>query len=92
MTKFCGSVHSVLTYCSVNGELVLLELLKSKYASIIFYGLDVIFIDFKIREAISKAWNWVMRAVFKIKNRGSTRQVLCYSNLISASLEEIFIA
>ena len=40
ISKFYGSVHSFLTCCNVNRELVLLEFLKSKCASKLFYGLD----------------------------------------------------
>ena len=32
-----------------------IQLLKSKYAPIFFYSLDAMFVDVKIREAISKA-------------------------------------
>ena len=34
-------------------------------------GLDATFIDVKIKEAINKAWNWVIRVVFRIKIRES---------------------
>ena len=54
ITKFYGSVHSILTYCGINIELELLELLKSKCDPVLFYGLVAMFINFKIREAISK--------------------------------------
>ena len=64
ITKFYGSVHSILTYCDVNKELVayrptLLELLKSKCTLLLFYGLHAININItdKIREAIINAWN-----------------------------------
>ena len=43
------------------------------------------FIDVKIREAIRKSWNWAIRAVLSTKSRESTRQLLYYYNLLSAS-------
>ena len=64
-----------LTYCDVNLDLELLELSKSKImCTILFYDLDDIHIDVKIREAIIKAWNWVMNAILSIKFRKNTIQ------------------
>ena len=40
------------------------------------------FIDVTIREAVSKAWNWAIRAVFSIKSCESTTQLLHYCNLM----------
>ena len=42
--------------------------------TILFYDLDDIHIDVKIREAIIKARNWVMDAILSIKFRKNTRQ------------------
>ena len=86
ITKFYGSVHSILTYCSVNRELVLLKLLEPKYAPILFYRLDAIFFMLKSEKYLVKlAWNWALPAVFRIKSRESTRQLLNYCNLLPAS-------
>ena len=43
------------------------------------------FVDIKIREAIRKSWNRAIRAVLRTKSRQSTRQLLYYCNLLSAS-------
>ena len=71
ITTNYGSAHSILTHCSVNRELVLLDLLKSKCAPkyFILQLRYAIYIDVKIRYAIrpNKAWNWAICAAFSIK-------------------------
>ena len=74
------------TYCGVNRELAFLELLKSKCALTLLYGLDAMYFDVKIRKVIRKAWNRAIRAVFSIKSRENTRHLLYFCNLWSTSL------
>ena len=47
-------------------ELVALELLKRKCAPILFYALDAISMNNKIRDVICKAWNAFIRLIFNI--------------------------
>ena len=49
------------------------------------------FIDVKIKEAISKAWNWAIRAGFSIKSGESTKQLLYFCNLFSASFRKDYL-
>ena len=49
LTKFHSSVHSVLMQCESTNELVLLEILKTRYASIQFYGINAISINNDIK-------------------------------------------
>ena len=53
--KFYAVIHSIISNCGVNKELVALELLKRKCAPILFYALDTISINNKIRDVICKA-------------------------------------
>ena len=50
----------------------------------LFDSLGAIFIDVKIREAMSKAWNWAMRVVFSIRSRESSDNY--YISAISCQL------
>jgi hypothetical protein len=88
VTKFYGSVHALLAQCgNLNRELVMLEILRTKCAPILFYGLDAISINNDIRDVISKAWNWAIRSVFGIKKRESTRLLLKFCNMLSANFK-----
>ena len=46
---------------------------------------DTININNNIRQSISKAWNWAIRADFGLRRRESTRLLFKYCNLISAN-------
>ena len=88
IAKFYGSVHSVLVHCAgVNKEVILLEILKTKCAPVLFYGFDAMHVDNATRDVVSKAWNWAIRSVFNIKKRESTRLLFNYCNLLSASFK-----
>ena len=41
----------------------------------LFYGLDAIYIDFQLREAVSKAWKRAISAAFSFKSRESTKEL-----------------
>jgi hypothetical protein len=85
ISDFYGAIHSIITNCGPNRELVTLEILKRKCAPILFYGLDCINVDYVIKDSISKAWNRAIRLVFGINKRESTRLLFYYCNLLSAS-------
>ena len=85
--KFYAAIHSIISNCSVNEELVALELLKCKCAPILFYALDAISITNKIRNVICKAWNASIRLIFNINRRESTRHLFYHCNLLSASFK-----
>ena len=58
------------------------------------YGLDAKYnciLMLKIRETISKAWNWVIIAVFSIKSRESATQLLFNCSLMSASFRKDYL-
>ena len=80
--KFYAAVHSIISNCGVNKELVALELLKRKCALILFYALDAISINNKIRDVICKAWNASIRMIFNINSRESTRHLLYHCDLL----------
>ena len=84
LTKFYSSVHSVLMQCGSTNELVLFEILKTKCAPILFYGIDASSINNNNKQAISKTWNWAIRAVFGLRGRESTKLLFKYCNLLSA--------
>ena len=69
--------------CGSTNEFVLLEILKTKCAPILFYGVDAISISNKIKQAISKAWSWAIRAVFGLRKRERIRLLFKYCNLLS---------
>ena len=46
--------------CGATNEPVLLDILKTKCAPMLYYGIDVISINNNIKQAISKAWNWTI--------------------------------
>ena len=50
LTKFYSYVHSVLIQCEYTNKLVLLEMLKTNCASILFYGIDAISINSNIKQ------------------------------------------
>ena len=54
MAKNFRSVNSISTYFGANRRFVLLELLKTNCAPILFYSVDTIYIVVKIREANSE--------------------------------------
>ena len=53
--KFYAAIHSIISNCGVNKELVALDLLKRKYTPILFYALNAISINNKIRDVICKS-------------------------------------
>ena len=55
--KFFAAIYSIISNCGVNKDIVALELLKRRCAPILFYVLDAIFFNAKIKDAICKAWN-----------------------------------
>ena len=55
LTKFYSPVHTVLMQCESTNELVLLEILKSDSAPILFGEIYAIGINNNIKQAISKA-------------------------------------
>ena len=85
--KFYAAIHSIISNCGVNKELVALELLKRKFAPILFYALDAISINNKIRDVICKAWNASIQLIFNINRRESTRHFFYHCNLLSASFK-----
>ena len=85
--KFYAAIHSIISNCGVNKELVALELLKCKCAPILFYALDAISINNKIRNVICKAWNASIRLIFNINRRESTRHLFYHCYLLSASFK-----
>ena len=66
--KFYASIHSIISNCGVNKELVTLELLKRNCAPILSYALDAIFVNNKVRDVICKAWNASIRLIFNINS------------------------
>ena len=85
--KFYAAIHSIISNCGVNKELVAPELLKHKCAPILFYALDAISFNNKIKDVICKAWNASVHLIFKINRRESTRHLFCHCNLLSASFK-----
>jgi hypothetical protein len=85
ISKFYGSMHSVLSHTDASNELVILEILKKQCSPILFYGLNAISVTSNIRDVISKAWNFGIRKVFGYNTRESTRLLFYYCNLMSAS-------
>ena len=53
----------------------------------LFYALDAISINNKIRDVICKAWNASIRLIFNINRRESTRHLFYHCNLLSASFK-----
>ena len=53
--KIYAAIHSIISYCGENKKLVAFELLKHKCALILFYALDTISINNKVRDVICKA-------------------------------------
>ena len=64
--KCYAVIHSIISNCGVNKELVILELLKRKCAPILFYALDAISINNKIRDVICKVWHVSTRLILKL--------------------------
>ena len=87
ISKFYAAFHSIISNCGVNKELFDIELLKRKCAPILFYALDVISINNKIRVVICKAWNVSIRLIFYINRRESTKHLFCHYNLLLASFK-----
>ena len=85
--KFYAAIHSIISNCGINKELVALELVKCKCAPVLFYALDAISINNRIRDVICKAWNAYIRLIFNIKRRVSTRHLFYHCNLLSASFK-----
>ena len=85
--KFYAAIYSIISKCGVNKELVALELLKRKCAPILFYALDAISINNKIRDIICKVWNASIRLIFNINRHESTRHLFYHCNLLSASFK-----
>ncbi len=48
------------------------------------YGIDAIDINNNVKQAISKAWNWAIRAVFGLRRRERTRWLFKYCTFLSA--------
>ena len=82
--KFYAAIHSIISNCGVNKELVALELLKRKCAPILFYALHAISVNNKVRDVICKAWNASIRLIFNINRCESTRHLFYHSDLLSA--------
>ena len=61
--------------------------MKRKCAPILFYALDAISINNKIRDVICKAWNASIRLNFNINRCESTRYLFYYCDLLSASFK-----
>ena len=87
ISKLYAAIHSIISNCGVNKELVALELLKRKCAAILFYALDAISINNKIRDLICKAWNASIRLIFNINKRERTRHLFHHCSLLSASFK-----
>ena len=85
--KFYAAIYSVISNCGNNKELVALEILKLKCAPILFYALDAVSVNNKVRDIISKAWNASIRLIFNINRRESTRHLLYHCDLFSASFK-----
>ena len=85
--KFYAAIHSIISNCDVNKELVALELLKGKCAPILFYVLDAISVNNKVRNVIYKAWNASIQLIFNINRHESTRHLFYHYDLLSASFK-----
>ena len=84
--KFYAVIHSIISSCGVNKELVTFELLKRKCAPILIYTLDAIFNN-KVRNVICKAWNASTRLIFNINKRESKGYLFYHCDLISANFK-----
>ena len=58
ITKFYASVHSMWVHIGNNNELLALEILEKQCSSVLFYGLNAVCITNKIKDTVSKAWNF----------------------------------
>ena len=85
--KFDAAINSIISNNGVNKKLVALELLKHKCVPILFYALDAISINNKIRDVIRKAWNASIRLIFNINRCESTRHLFYHCNFLSASFK-----
>ena len=88
--NFYATIHSIISNYGLNKELVALELLKHKCAPFLFYALDAISVNDKVRDVICKAWNVSIRLIFNINRRESTRHIFYHCNL-SASFKIDFL-
>ena len=82
--KFYVAINSIIFNSGVNKELVALELLKYKRAPILFYALDAISVNNKVRDVICKACNASICLIFNINRRESTRHLFYHSDLLLA--------
>ena len=68
--------------CGSTNELVLLEILETKCAPILFYEIDAISISSNIKQAINKAWKWAIRVSFGLRRHENMRLLFKYCNLL----------